>query len=297
MTSTRLGVPGERREHVDELAALVAGVRQVLDKDQTLEVSINPAFSKAPTPYERAATLRPEEVRARFAYLRSQIPDDHTNPRFRGTLPLLPQPGRAHLWHLRARAILRRSPQEYLIGYAEEPSEVMAMTGGSLLERARRAAGLSQQDLARRAHTSRTTVSAYENDHKSPSLATAERLLAEAGHELHARPRVTFHRVAGPRGPHYEVPDRLPQLPPEQALATVQLPVRLNWSDTGRTYRMADRSDRARVYEAALREGTADDILAHVDGALLVDLWSELVLPRTLRAAWSPAINRALANQ
>jgi hypothetical protein len=32
------------------------------------------------------------------------------------------------------------------------------------------------------------------------SLATAERLLAEAGYELDARPRVTFHRIAGPRG-------------------------------------------------------------------------------------------------
>jgi transcriptional regulator with XRE-family HTH domain len=170
------------------------------------------------------------------------------------------------------------------------------MRGGDLLERARRAAGLSQQDLARRARTSRTAVSAYENGHKSPSLSTAERLLAEAGYDLDARPRITFHRVAGVRGLSYQVPDRLPQLPPEQALATVQLPLRLNWSDTGRAFRMADRTDRARVYESVLREGTADDVLAYVDGALLVDLWPELVLPRGLRAAWSPVINRALAS-
>ncbi len=169
------------------------------------------------------------------------------------------------------------------------------MTGGSLLERARRAAGLSQQDLAQRAHTSRTAVSAYENDRKSPSLATAERLLAEAGYELDARRRITFHRVNGPRGHRYEVPDRLPQLPVEQALATVQLPLRLNWSDPGRTHRMAERTDRARVYEAVLGQGTADDILAYVDGTLLVDLWPELVLPRDLCAAWSPLIDRAVA--
>jgi transcriptional regulator with XRE-family HTH domain len=170
------------------------------------------------------------------------------------------------------------------------------MTGGHLLERARRAAGLSQEDLARRAHTSRTAVSAYENGHKSPSLSTAERLLAEAGYELDARPRVTFHWVAGARDHRYEVPDRLPQLLPDQALATVQLPLRLNWSDKERAYRMADRTDRARVYEAVLREGTADDVLIYVDGTLLVDLWPELVLPRDLRAAWSAVINRALAN-
>ncbi len=146
-----------------------------------------------------------------------------------------------------------------------------------------------------RAHVAYCRVG-YENGHKSPSLATAERLLAETGYGLDARPRVTFHRVTGARGHRYEVPDRLPQLPPEQALATVQLPLRLNWSDTGRTYRMAHRTDRARVYESVLREGTADDVLTYVDGTLLVDLWPELVLPRELRAAWSAVINRALAN-
>ena len=171
------------------------------------------------------------------------------------------------------------------------------MAGGYLLERARRAAGLSQQDLAQRAHTSRTAVSAYENDHKSPSLATVERLLAEAGYELDTRPRVTFHRVNGPRGRCYAVPDRLPRLPTEQALATVQLPLRLNWSDPGRAYRMAERADRARVYEAVLREGAAEDVLTYIDGTLLADLWPELVLPRDLRAAWSPLIERTVPRQ
>lgn len=73
---TMLGVPGEKREHVDELAALIRDVRFALDRRQTLEVSINPAFSKAQTPYERVGTLRPEEVRARFSYLRSKIPSE-----------------------------------------------------------------------------------------------------------------------------------------------------------------------------------------------------------------------------
>jgi hypothetical protein len=36
-------------------------------------------------------------------------------------------------------------------------------------------------------------------------------------------------------------------------------------------------------------------VCIYVDGALLVDLWPELVLPRDLRAAWSPLINQALA--
>ncbi len=31
-------------------------------------------------------------------------------------------------------------------------------------------------------------------------------------------------------------------------------------------------------------------MLTYVDGALLADLWSELVLPREVRAAWAPLI-------
>ena len=43
-----------------------------------------------------------------------------------------------------------------------------------------------------------------------------------------------------------------------------------------------------------LREGQPDDIRAYVDGALLGDLWDELVLPGTVRVAWQPAIDAAL---
>ncbi len=64
----------------------------------------------------------------------------------------------------------------------------------------------------------------------------------------------------------------------EQALAAVELPLTLNWSQPGRVFRLSDRSDRARVYELVLREGSEADVLAYIDGALLVDLWDELVL-------------------
>jgi hypothetical protein len=45
------------------------------------------------------------------------------------------------------------------------------------------------------------------------------------------------------------------------------------------------------VYEIVLQEGTPADILAYVDGALLVDLWEDLVLPRGIRAAWTPLVS------
>jgi radical SAM superfamily enzyme YgiQ (UPF0313 family) len=73
---TMIGVPEEQPGHVAELAQLIGAVRRALPGHLTVEVSVNPAFAKAQTPYERYATLRPEHVRQRFAYLRSQLPDE-----------------------------------------------------------------------------------------------------------------------------------------------------------------------------------------------------------------------------
>jgi transcriptional regulator with XRE-family HTH domain len=55
------------------------------------------------------------------------------------------------------------------------------MNFGSELRSARRAAGLTQVELARRAGTSQPTLSAYETGSKSPSLNTFDRLLAASG--------------------------------------------------------------------------------------------------------------------
>lgn len=57
---------------------------------------------------------------------------------------------------------------------------------------------------------------------------------------------------------------------------------------------LSDRGQRARVYEVVLREGTPDDMRSFIDGALLVDLWDELVLPRRLRSAWDPVLRNEL---
>lgn len=64
------------------------------------------------------------------------------------------------------------------------------MDTAALLERVRRAAGLTQDELARRAGTSGTAVSAYEHGRKSPTLATATRLLAESGVQFDVVPRI-----------------------------------------------------------------------------------------------------------
>jgi transcriptional regulator with XRE-family HTH domain len=56
------------------------------------------------------------------------------------------------------------------------------------LRRARQRAGFTQAELARRAGTSQTAVSAYESAAKQPSLATLTRLLAATGSQLRIVP-------------------------------------------------------------------------------------------------------------
>lgn len=55
---------------------------------------------------------------------------------------------------------------------------------GNLIRLARRDAGISQRELARRAKTSQATLSAYESGKKSPSLDTLARIVRAAGQDL-----------------------------------------------------------------------------------------------------------------
>lgn len=164
------------------------------------------------------------------------------------------------------------------------------MTPGQLLVDARHAAGLSQDELAVRAGTSRPTLSSYERGHRSPTLATAGRILAAAGYGLATTPTIVFTEQPTSRGRTVLVPSHLPRLDPARALATVTLPLHLNWTEPGRSFDLRDRRQRARVYEIVLREGTATDLLAYIDGVLLAELWPDLILPRDIRIAWEPLI-------
>jgi len=180
-----------------------------------------------------------------------------------------------------------RAPRRYLIRYAEPVDEM-------LLPKARARARLSQSELARRAGTSRPTLSAYEHGRVSPTLETLERILNAAGHELVAKPVINWHSVPSGGGRTASVPDALPDLDPQQAFRRFELPLHLEWSRKNRHVNLADRRERARTYETVLREGRPADIASVVDGALLVDLWEDLVLPRRVRAAWQPLIDGAI---
>ena len=170
------------------------------------------------------------------------------------------------------------------------------MAGAELLARVRRGAGLSQDELARRAGTSRTAVSAYEHGRKSPALDTVDRLVSAAGYELDARPRVEFVRVPGARGRDVFVPTALPRLPVEQALATVELPLTLNWSQPGRSFgSLTGVIGRGSMSWCCAR---AHRLTSSVTSTAYC-WWTcgtSWCFPRAVRAAWSPLIAQIIGD-
>ncbi len=66
-----------------------------------------------------------------------------------------------------------------------------------LIRTARRGAGLTQTELARRSGTSQATVSAYEHGAKTPTPDTLARVLAAAGTRLVPVPASSAVRVPG----------------------------------------------------------------------------------------------------
>ncbi len=163
-------------------------------------------------------------------------------------------------------------------------------TAAELISKARDRAQLTQDELAKLAGTSRPTVSAYESGTKDPRADTLDRILEATGHRLVTRARPTWTTVGSGRKSAY-VPNALPELSNDDALAEVTLGIHLAWSGQ-QTFRLADRHQRQRAYEIVLREGGPEDIEQYIDGALLVDSWNELFLPKWIRAGWQPLIDR-----
>ncbi len=58
------------------------------------------------------------------------------------------------------------------------------MEASATLRAARHGAGLSLRSLAQRAHTSHSTLAAYEGGHKVPSVETLNRIIRSAGFAL-----------------------------------------------------------------------------------------------------------------
>ncbi|MGH9108931.1 MAG: helix-turn-helix domain-containing protein [Acidimicrobiales bacterium] len=73
------------------------------------------------------------------------------------------------------------------------------MDAGDVLRSARRRAGLTQLELARRCGTTQSVISAYESGARRPSLDTLSRLVGGTGIDLDLR-LVRRHRAARPAG-------------------------------------------------------------------------------------------------
>jgi hypothetical protein len=96
----------------------------------------------------------------------------------------------------------------------------------------------------------------------------------------------TRTRRLGPAARPVAVPPDFGDPSLSRAQGRVELPLHIRWSGPAITYDLDDRSDRARVYEQVLREGTEDDVRFYVDPEQLCELWDELVLPPSVRRAW-----------
>lgn len=161
-----------------------------------------------------------------------------------------------------------------------------------LLERARRARGLTQARLAAISGTSQATVSAYERGLKSPSLKVASRILAAMDHEFALRAHVDWVEHHPPGIVKFWAPSMLWSVGPPTCFATLEIPDFIK--NTGmRTWDMRDRDERKGVYEQLIRRGDPEQMIRWMDGALLVDLWEELDLPDPVRQKWEPAIRLA----
>ena len=151
---------------------------------------------------------------------------------------------------------------------------------------ARRRAGLSVAELARRSGTSRAAISAYEKGVKAPGADTLERILGVAGFTLAIEPKITFTRETGYRGSPIMVPSRLPR---NSHIDKVRLPTSVFWS--GQRDLDLTNDDELRIaYEAVMSNGSADDILAVIDRDTLLRIFDNMYLPPATRTAWSTVV-------
>jgi transcriptional regulator with XRE-family HTH domain len=167
----------------------------------------------------------------------------------------------------------------------------------TVIEVARRAAGLSQRRLAEIARTQQSSVSEYESRRKSPTLEVVERLLDAADAELAVKPMVFFELIEDPEVGSFVIPDRLWSVPIPDCFARVQVLKYIFHTEDHEIWDLSDPTERIAYYELVLRYGLDDMLLDSVDGLLLIQAWPHMHLPEVIRAAWQPVIDAATASQ
>jgi transcriptional regulator with XRE-family HTH domain len=167
----------------------------------------------------------------------------------------------------------------------------------TVIESARRTAGLSQRRLAEIAGTQQSSVSEYESRRKSPTLEVVERLLDAADAELAVKPMVFFDYRENAELGSFAVPDRLWSVPLPDCFARVQVLKYLFDLDEDKIWDLSDATQRIEYYELVLVRGLGPTILDSVDGVLLMQAWPHMKLPDVVREAWQPVIAAATASQ
>ncbi len=161
----------------------------------------------------------------------------------------------------------------------------------TVIEAARRAAGLSQRRLAQLARTQQSAVSEYESRRKSPTLEVVERLLEAADAELAVRPLVEFDYRDDPEVGLFAVPNRLWQVPVPLCFSRVHVfPFRTR-AGGKEIWDLSEPEERIEFYQLSLCHGTDEMLLESVDGALLVEAWPHMDLPDPVREGWQPLID------
>lgn len=131
-------------------------------------------------------------------------------------------------------------------------------------------------------------MSLYERGLKMPSFAVADRIVQAAGYRLDIVTQVKFWPHSSTRVGRYWVPDRLWR----GTLPTCFARVDIDDLAAGRPirYNLRRRSQRRKLYERLIRSGTPEQMMEWIDGALLVDIWDELSIPKAIRETWQPVI-------
>lgn len=167
----------------------------------------------------------------------------------------------------------------------------------TVIEVARKAAGLSQYQLAVWAGTQQSSVSEYESRRKSPTLEVVERLLAAADAQLATKPIIYFDVRQDPEVGQYLVPERLWSVPMPDCFGKIQVLGALFESWRPRVWDLSVEAERINYYEWVIVRGTSELMLDSVDGILLMQVWERLDLPEVVREAWQPVIDAATASQ
>jgi hypothetical protein len=132
----------------------------------------------------------------------------------------------------------------------------------------------------------------YERRRKVPMLDVAERLVQAAGADLGIVTTVVWEVDFVPGLKEFWYPDRLWRVEVPGCFDRVLMPDLVGHTEQNE-WDLRDRTDRRRLYENLLADADQHMIMRWVDGALLVDVWTELVLPEKIRAAWEPAVQAA----